>query len=74
MRKANKTSFKPGHGGGRPKGVINKRTLRVQKSAALVIEKILKQPGSSLSDMAQMDPSMFYNFASRLIDAEMRNE
>jgi hypothetical protein len=74
MRKANSTSFKPGHGGGRPKGAPNKRTLQVQKSVERVCDLVHKTPGTSLPEMAEMDPFWFYKLAYGIIDTAIRNE
>lgn len=71
-RQANKTSFKPGHGGGRPPGTPNKLTRTVKDTVLAVFNDLQNDPKVNLQEWAKNNATEFYRIAAKLIPTDIR--
>lgn len=65
-------SFRPGAGGGRPKGTPNKLTSTVKEIVLAVFNDLQQDPKYSLDAFAKKYPRDFYNIAAKLIPTDIR--
>lgn len=63
----------PNAGKGRPKGSVNKLTKSAREAFQLAFDAI-QQPGTSLQEWAQANPTEFYKLYARLIPVEHTGE
>lgn len=67
----NKTSFKPGQGGGRPPGTPNKLTKTVKETVLSVFNDLQADNKHNLKTFAKKYPRDFYQIAAKLIPTEI---
>lgn len=68
---ANSTSFTKGHGGGRPKGVVNKTTKTVKETVLAAFNDLQGDPKNNILAFAKKNPKEFYQIAAKLIPTEI---